>query len=69
MDALIDPAVQEVVKLGVVFTMFLVITYVLCKAVKTLYDRNQAMADTFVSALQKNTEAINSLANKIEEQR
>ena len=69
MDPLVTTAVQEVVKLGVVFTMFLVITYLLCRAVKTLYDRNQAMADSFLSALTKNTEAINSLASKIEDLR
>ena len=66
MDDLITPAVQEVVKLGVVFTMFLVITYILCRAVKTLYDRNQSMADSFLSVLSKNTEAINGLSDRIE---
>jgi len=66
MDDLITPAVNEVVKLGVVFTMFLVITFLLCKAVKTLYDRNQSMADSFLSALTKNTDAINSLSDRIE---
>jgi hypothetical protein len=67
MEELITPAVQEVVKLGVVFTMFIVITYILCRAVKILYDRNQALADSFVNTVAKNTDAINSLTNKIED--
>ena len=66
METLITPAIQEVIKLGVVFAMFVVITYILCRAVKTLYDRNQALADSLLTTITKNTEAFNNLSNKIE---
>lgn len=66
MESLVDPAIHEILKMGVVFTMFVVITYILCKAVKTLYDRNQAMADSFLRTIAEHTNATNNLASKIE---
>ncbi len=66
MDVLLTAANQELMKMGVVFTMFVIITYILCKAVKILYDRNQAMADAFLKAITEHTTATNNLANKIE---
>lgn len=66
MDPIIAPAVDQLVKMGVVFSMFVVITYILCSAVKILYDRNQAMADAFLKAITEHTTATNNLANKIE---
>jgi len=66
MDAIISTAGQKIAEQGIVFAMFLIITYVLVKAVKTLYDRNQQMGDAFLRALTDNTSAMNNLANKIE---
>lgn len=66
MDAILSTAGQKVAEQGIVFAMFLIITYVLVKAVKTLYDRNQQMGDSFLKALTDNTSAMNNLANKIE---
>ncbi len=66
MDVFLTPAIHEIVKLGVVFSMFVIITYILCTAVKILYDRNQAMADAFLKAITEHTTAMNNLANKIE---
>ena len=66
MDILLTPAIQEIVKLGVVFSMFVIITFILCNAVKILYDRNQSMADAFLKAITEHTTATNNLANKIE---
>ncbi len=66
MDAILSPAIQEIVKMGIVFIMFAIITYILCNAVKILYDRNQAMADAFLKAITEHTTATNNLANKIE---
>lgn len=66
MDVLLTPTIQELVKMGVVFSMFVIITFILCNAVKILYDRNQAMADAFLKAITEHTVATNNLANKIE---
>ncbi len=66
MDTIITTAGQKIAEQGVVFAMFLIITYVLVKAVKTLYERNQQMGDAFLEAITDHTTATNNLANKIE---
>ncbi len=66
MDTVIATASQKLIEQGVVFAMFIIITYILVKAVKTLYDRNQQMGDQFLAAIADHTEATNNLANKIE---
>lgn len=66
MDILLTPTIQELAKLSIVFSMFVIITFILCHAVKILYDRNQAMADAFLKAITEHTTATNNLANKIE---
>lgn len=66
MDSLITTAGQKIAEQGVVFAMFIIITYILCKAVQTLYNRNQAMGDAFLNAITEHTVATNNLANKIE---
>lgn len=67
MDGVIATASQKIIEQGVVFAMFIVITYILVKAVKILYDRNQMMGDNFLKAITDHTEAMNNLANKIED--
>lgn len=66
MDSIITTAGQKIAEQGIVFAMFIIITYILCKAVKTLYDRNQSMGDAFLKAITDHTTATNNLANKIE---
>ncbi len=66
MDGILNTAAQKIAEQGIVFAMFIIITYILCKAVKTLYDRNQAMGDAFLNAITEHTTATNNLANKIE---
>lgn len=66
MEMLMEPTIQELTKMGVVFSMFVIITFILCNAIKILYDRNQAMADAFLKAITDHTTAMNNLANKIE---
>ncbi len=66
MDSVLNPAVQEIAKLGVIGSMFVITTFILCKAVKILYERNQAMGDAFLKAITEHTIATNNLANKIE---
>ena len=66
MDILLEPTIAELVKMGVVFSMFVIITFILCGAIKVLYNRNQMMADAFLKAITEHTTATNNLANKIE---
>lgn len=66
MDSVITTAGQKIAEQGIVFAMFIIITVILCKAVKVLYDRNQAMGDAFLNAITEHTTATNNLANKIE---
>lgn len=66
METIIGVAGQKIAEQGIVFCMFIIITFILCRAVKILYDRNQAMGDAFLKAITEHTVATNNLANKIE---
>lgn len=66
METLVSSAAKQVAEYGTVFTMFVIIVYVLVKAIKILFDRNQAMGDAFLKALVENTSAITVLTEQIE---
>lgn len=66
METLIPAAAQQIAEYGTVFTMFVIIVYVLVKAIKILFDRNQVMGDAFLKALVDNTSAITFLTEQIE---
>lgn len=66
MDELLTPTIEKLASMGVCFSMFVIITTILCSVIKTLYTRNQELGSAFLTAITDHTTAMNNLAGKIE---
>lgn len=66
MDELLNPTIEKLTSMGVCFSMFVIITTILCSVIKTLYNRNQELGNAFLTAITDHTTAMNNLASKIE---